>query len=203
VKYHYWLVAHALEMLATGAAITGIREGSQFWFCGIREVVEITGEAAQVLAEFIDYQPLQRRSPAIVVNPYGDGQAIYMAAGLGEAYTKMEMPYLRQMVRGLMGWLGIEPVVVVEGVTEEAAQDLEVMVLEREDGEERTVVIINHSEETVEATLRISIVPRERMQVRELIRFESLACDLQDDRMVVRAVLPGRDVTVLNIYHLD
>ena len=44
VNYHYWLVAHALEMTPQGAAITGIKEDAKFWFCGLRETVELTGE---------------------------------------------------------------------------------------------------------------------------------------------------------------
>ena len=139
------------EIIEKFEAITGIKEESKFWFCGLREVVELTSKSAQVLAEFIDYPPMQVRSPAVVANDYGEGKALYFAAGLGEAYVKMEMPYLRQVIAGLMRWLNVDVMVEVEGISEEASQDLEITVLDAKVDADRTVVVINHGEEGVDS----------------------------------------------------
>jgi beta-galactosidase len=202
VNYRYWLVAHALEMTAEGAEISGVPAGAKFWLCGLRETVRVTSEAARVLARFIEYPPLQTSSPAAVVHPYGQGTAVYLAGGLGEAYVKMEMPYLRQLVGGLMAWLGVAGAVEVEGVSAELAQDLEIMVLDAEDTADRTVVVINHADDDVQATLRIQVRRPGRLQVRELISFRSLPVQVQGERIVVAAAIPARDVAVFNVYAL-
>jgi hypothetical protein len=127
---------------------------------------------------------------------------------LGEAYVKMEMPYLRHMIAGLMRWLDVDKLVEVEGVSEGASQDLEIMVLDARVDADRTVVVINHGDEDVNATFRIQVRHTGRVrqpgrvQVRELIHFRSLEGAVVGDRIVLNAAVPGRDVAVFNIYRL-
>lgn len=203
VNYRYWLVGHAVEMGAEGAALTGVKEGAKFWLCGLRERVEVTSGSAQVLFEFIDYPPLQSRSPAAVVNAHGKGKAIYFCAGLGEAYMKMEMPYLRRMIAGLLEWLGVEKLVQVEGCSDSASGDLEIMVLDAGKEADRSVVVINHGQEDVDATLRIKLREEGRLEARELITFNSLPFTREGGRLVLPLDIPGRDVRVYNIYKLS
>lgn len=200
VNYRYWLIAHLLEMNGEGAALTGIKPTAKFWFCGVRQTVESVG--AKVLAEFVEYPPLQVRAPAITVNEYGKGKAVYFAAGLGEAYTKMETPYLRQMIGGLLRAYGVEKPVEVSDMSDEASQDLEIMVLDAEGEADRTVVVINHASAPAQGWLRIKVREAGRLQVRELISFRSLPYTLEGDRLVVQADIPGREVGVYNIYKL-
>jgi beta-galactosidase GanA len=202
VKYHYWLVAHCLEMSQAGAAATGVKEGIKFWFCGVRETLELLNPGAQVLAEFIDFPPYQGRSPAVVVNGYGQGKAVYFAAGLGEAYVKMETPELRHMVDGLLRSLGVPKAVEVADLSDEASQDLEITVLDAKDEPDRTVIVINHAGKEAEATFRIQVRQPERLRVRELVSFRALDARMEDGRLVVQATVPARDAAVLNIYQL-
>jgi beta-galactosidase GanA len=203
VNYHYWLVAHCLEMTAAGAALTDMRTGWKFWLCGLRETLELLNPQAKVLAEFIDFPPYQGRGPALVVNEYGAGKAVYFPGGLGEAYTKMETPELRHLIGGLLRWLGVPPTVTVEDISDQASQDLEITVLDAQDEADRTVIVINHAAQNVEATFRVPVREPGWLEVRDLVSFKSLPCRVEDGHLVVRASVPARDAAALNIYRLE
>jgi len=115
----------------------------------------------------------------------------------------MELPYLRQTIGGLLASLGVEKPVMIEGVSDHASQDLELMVLDASAGGERLVLVINHADNPAQATLRIVPIQQGRLQVRELISFRSLPCTwATDGRVVVDVTIPARDVLALNLYPL-
>ncbi|MEN6478466.1 MAG: HAMP domain-containing sensor histidine kinase [Anaerolineales bacterium] len=165
----------------------------------LREVVA----EAEPLLMFSDYEPLQRHTPALVLNRYGRGAAVYMAAGVGEAYTKMETPYLRQVVERLLEHLGVCRPVTVEGLADELSQDLEIMLLQSADGRDRTIVAINHGDTAATATFGLAAGSAPRLGLRELITYDSLPLQRAGGRVSLCGTVPPRDVRLYHVYALD
>lgn len=201
-NYHYWLVGHLVEPTDTGSTLLGLDATARFWFAGLREDVELAA-GAEPLLMFSDYEPLQRHTPALVLNRYGRGAAVYMAAGVGEAYTKMETPYLRQVVARLLEYLGVCRPVTVEGLADELSQDLEIMLLQSADGRDRTIVAINHGDAAATATFSLAAGSAPRLGLRELITYDSLPLQRAGGRVSLCGTVPPREVRLYHIYALD
>lgn len=63
-------------------------------------------EGAMLVAEMWDLGFDRSRGPAIVVNQYGKGKAVYLSGSLENYYTVTRVPSLRRLLASMVRWLG-------------------------------------------------------------------------------------------------
>jgi beta-galactosidase len=70
--------------------------------------LEVTAPSARVLARFPD------GDPAMVVSPYGDGQALLIGSFPAAAYEQEQIPATGRFLEILASWAGVEPTIRID-----------------------------------------------------------------------------------------
>ncbi len=204
-RYRYWFIGHPIVAEKETEKFLGVKEGSKFWLCGPKELVEAEPNRT-IAANFMEIPKTANvwsrvlectTTPAIVMGKYGDGKTTYFAASLGEAYMRTEIPYLRHMVRSLLDWMGVRRNVIVEASSEQAAANVETGLIKK-DGE-LLLVAINHDEAPFTGTFKILTHKKTAMAVEEVLSKKTLASEAADRYTVFRAKMSSRDCSA---YHL-
>ena len=174
----------ALPLLTTGDVLAGAR---------FREELEVLSETAQVVGEF------ENGGPAIVVNRYGQGWAIFIGTMLSLAFFKFRDESAGRLLKGLARLAGLEPPVQVEGVP--GGLDVEPVLLEGEDGDGRLFHIFfafNHTDQAVQPQFRISL-PQGNYTATDLVAAQPVACRYQDGRLVLGKPLEPGEIWVVQV----
>ena len=103
-------VAVPIHVTRDHAALPLLKKGDVLAGARFREELEVLSETAQVVGEF------ENGSPAIVVNRYGQGWAIFIGTMLSLGFFKFHDGNAGRLLKGLARLAGIEPPVQVEGV---------------------------------------------------------------------------------------
>ena len=126
------------------------------------------------------YRPLaEETTPAVVVNAFGKGQAVYVAANIGEHYNDYGIPAHIQLVSDATRWLS-PPMLQVEN----APQTLEVVLREQEHKGRYLLHLINFTGEM-------------RRPFQNIIPCHDVQISLQPRHTIhtVRALAPGQDLS--------
>lgn len=126
-------------------AVPGLKRGDTVRAWYYIETMEPVEGGALPLAE------VGGGSPALTINEYGDGYALWVGTSIGLAYENSRDPGVEKLVRGVVELAGVRPPVRVEPVGA-----LEVRVLGVNGSNERLIVIINHNPEEVRAKVAFS-----------------------------------------------
>ena len=174
----------ALPLLSKGDVLAGAR---------FREEMELLSETAEVVGEFED------GGPAIVVNRYGQGWAIFVGTLLSLGFYKLRDENAGKLLKGLTRLAGIEPPVKVESVP--ARLDIEPRLLEGEDEDGRSFRIFfafNHTDRLAQPQFGIA-VPQGDYTATDIATSQTVPCQLRDGRLVLGKPLEPGEIWVVKI----
>ncbi len=202
-RYRYWFIGHPITSEKETEKYLSLKEGSKFWLCGPRERVEVEKDRI-VAANFMEvlrvaYWPHLRtsKSPAVVLGEYGKGKTAYFAASIGEAYMRTDIPYLRQVISGLLGWMGVRRSIIVESPSEQASANVETGLIKK-DGE-LLLIAINHDEAPFTGIFKVLTHKKTAMAVEDVLSKKAVASEIADRYTSFKAKISGRDCRA---YHL-
>ena len=175
----------AIPLLKPGDVVTGAR---------FKEALEPLALTADVVGEFED------GSPAIVVNSYGDGWAIFVGTLLSLGFYKTGDPGAGRLLKGLKKLAEIEPPVTIEGI--EAGTDLETSLLEGVEPGGKPYWIFfafNHSGQKLHPTFGIQI-PVKDYQAHDCLSQQPVTGRHTSGRWVMKKELAPWEIWVIKIY---
>lgn len=178
----------ALPLLHKGDLLSGAR---------FREELETLSETAAVVGEFED------GAPAIVVNRYGEGWAVFVGTLLSLGYYLFQDDSAGKLLQGLPQLAGIVPPVNVGGIPPEL--DIEPRLLEGQDAAGRPFRIFfgfNHSDRTVEPQFEIAL-PQADYVTTDLMTGQPIPCAHRDGRLLLSALLKPGDIWIVKILQAD
>jgi len=186
-------VAVPIHVTRDHAALPLLKKGDVLAGARFREELEVLSETAQVVGEF------ENGGPAIVVNRYGQGWAIFIGTMLSLGFFKFHDGNAGRLLKGLARLAGIEPPVQVEGIP--GGLDVEPVLLEGEDGDSRLFHIFfafNHTDQAVQPQFRISL-PQGNYTATDLVAAQPVACRYQDGRLVLSKPLEPGEIWVVQV----
>jgi beta-galactosidase len=186
-------VAVPIHVTRDHAALPLLKKGDVLAGARFREELEVLSETAQVVGEF------ENGGPAIVVNRYGQGWAIFIGTMLSLGFFKFHDGNAGRLLKGLARLASLEPPVQVEGVPE--GLDVEPALLEGADGDGRLFHIFfafNHTDQAVQPQFRISL-PQGNYVATDLVAAQPVACRYQDGRLVLGKPLGPGEIWVVQV----
>lgn len=174
----------ALPLLKKGEVLAGA------CFC---EEMEVLSDTAEVVGEF------ENSRPAIVVNRYGQGWAVFVGTLLSLGFYRFGDENAGRLLKGLTRLAGIEPPVTVDGVPE--GLDIEPRLLEGEDESGRPFRIFfafNHTDQSVEPQFGITTPPGDYLAM-EITTDQPVSCRRQDSRLVLSKPLAPGEIWVVKV----
>jgi len=174
----------ALPLLKKGDVLIGAR---------FREELETLSETAEVVGEFED------GGPAIVVNRYGQGWAIFAGTLLSLGFYRFRDENAGKLLKGLTGLAGIEPPVEVDGVPE--GMDVEPRLLEGKDEAGHPFYIFfafNHTGQPAQPQFRIT-APQGDYAAMDMATDQPVPCEHRDGRLVLGKPLEPGEIWVVKI----
>jgi predicted TIM-barrel fold metal-dependent hydrolase len=128
---------------------------------------------------------------------YGDGKTVYFAASIGEAYMRTEIPYLRQIVKNLLDWMGVQRNILVEATSEQRGANLETGLVKKD--KELLLVAINHDEEAFTGTFKI-LTNKKTAEVKDISSEKVITSKLTKGYISFETSIPGRDCRAYHLY---
>ena len=174
----------ALPLLKPGDMVLGAR---------FREALETLTDTAEVVGEFED------GSPAIVVQRYGEGWAVFVGTLLSLGFYKTGDAGAGNLLKGLTLLAGIEPPVTVELVEE--GVDIEPCLLEGTDANGQPYWIFfafNHTGQSLQAKFGIKL-PGEDFAASDVNTQQAVPGQSKDGRWVVEKTLAPWEIWVIKI----
>jgi beta-galactosidase len=168
----------AIPLLSAGDTLAGT-----FW----EEALEVL-PGGKVIAKFPD------GSPAIVVNKYGKGKAVFVGTCLGMAYEKYRDVNAGKLLKGFADWVGISPPVEVSNVSED--QLIEARLLE---GSGFKVLFgFNHGGKAAAPKFRIKL-PTGKYAAYDIIGEKTVPCEYKEGALALTRKLAPKEVCVIRV----
>ena len=183
----------AIRIVRSHPALPLLKEGEMLRGMFFKESLELLSPGAEVVGEFED------GSPAIVANRYGQGWAIFAGSMLSLAFYRLEDEATGRVLKGLPELVGIDPPVLVSGLSPGA--DLEPCLLDGQDAQGRPYAIFfafNHSPETVSPRFGLQVTPG-ASQVTDFETGLPVPFTWEDGRLVLETSLPAEGIWVVKI----
>ncbi len=174
----------ALPLLSKGDVLVGAR---------FQEELEVLSETAEVVGEF------ENGAPAIVVNRYGRGWAVFVGTMLSFAFYRYQDENSGRLLKGVARLAGIEPPVEVDGVP--IALEIEPRLLEGKDEEShsfRILLAFNHADQRAQPQFRIA-VPQGDYTATDIVTGQPVPCRNRDGQLVLGKSLEPGEIWVVKI----
>jgi len=174
----------ALPLLSKGDVLAGAR---------FQEEMEVLSETAEVVGEFED------GGPAIVVNRYGKGWAVFVGTLLSLGFYKFQDENAGKLLKGLTRLAEIEQPVKVDEVRE--GLDIEPRLLEGKDEAGRPFRIFfafNHTNQPAQPQFGIA-VPQGDYTVTDIATGQPVPCSHHNGRLVLSKLLAPGEIWVVKI----
>ena len=174
-------------------ALPLLREGDVLAGARFREEMEILSGTAEVVGEFEDGRP------AIVVNRYGQGWAVFVGTLLSFGFYRFKDENAGKLLKGLPRLAGIEPPVTVDGVAQ--GLDIEPCVLEgTDDGGQpfHLFFAFNHTDQPAQPQFGIA-APQGDYAATDIVTGQPVPCRYQDGRLVLGKPLEAGEIWVVRI----
>ena len=177
-----------IKITSGHAALPLLKAGDTLDALFFEESFDVFGKDSRVLAEFSNGRP------AIVLAPYGKGQAMIVGSFPGSAYHHFKNPNNGKFLAGLAGWLKVaRPLEVTAG---EPGAVIEGRVLE---GQGYKILFgFNRGERAAPAKFALQMISRE-VTARELETEVPVTASMENGRVVVAKTLQPGEVWVVHL----
>lgn len=164
------------------SALNNILLNSKF----VKEKLQIF--TAKVLGTF------ENREPAVTLNQYGKGQALYFASSLFMNEKETNPAAYKTLFRCILSIADVENPVSVD--TTELCSGVEVRMLQTE--QEKWAIVMNHNDRTVQSRIQIKGVSH-AASVLDVENDISVAYELENRTLTFSAELKGLEVKIISI----
>ena len=158
-----------------------------------RELMELLSSTAEVLGVFED------GSPAIVVNPYGKGVAMFVGTLLSVAFYHYGDPNAGKLLKGLPLLASLTPPVTVAGV--DTAQDIEPRLLQGKTsaGVPYTIFFgFNHTSQSLHPRFGLAL-PEGEYAVTDVVTRQAVQYSWEDNRLMLDKELAQGEIWVMKL----
>ena len=174
----------AIPLLKAGDIVKGAR---------FREVLETLSLNAEVVAEHED------GSPAIVINQYGKGWAIFVGTMLSLGFYKFDDEYSGNLLKGLPDLARIEPPVTIKNI--ESGVCLEPRLLEGIDDQGKPFYlffVFNHTDLGATPTFFLNISPGD-YKITDILKEQTITSIWEDQRLVINTTISPGEIRVFKL----
>lgn len=172
-------------------AISLLKKGDILVGAYFREALETLSPTAEVIGEFED------GSPAIVVNQYGEGLAMFVGTMLSAAFYRFDDPNSGKLLRGLPAMAHLTQPVTVEGVDPEL--DIEPRILQgKVSGDTHFYIFFafNHTEGPLQPKFGLAI-PQGGYKLTDVLTRQAVSSSWKDGRLYLEKPLAPGEIWVV------
>ncbi len=155
------------------------------------KTVELISDQAEVIAQ-LD----MTGDPAVVVNRYGEGEALLAGSFLGMANFPQTLPANNAFMEALADWAGVTRPV---STSRDGVSDTPIVARLQTDGRGYLLFLINHGHEEAELSVSVMVDGAGRFRLQDIIHDERKRVSADDGRIGFDTRVPGRDVRVWRI----